>query len=458
MDRPPRMDDLLAKPWAEALANHHGRSALKEALRRALDELRRAWRSGGPLPSPEAVRDAAQRDLGLRHAPALRPVVNATGVVLHTNLGRAPLPHGLLLEAAGTLARYVDLEMDAQTGERGHRDLKVESALQEFLGTDYRAVVVNNNAAAVLLLLNTLSSGKETLVSRGELVEIGGGFRVPEVMAASGALLREVGTTNRTAPEDYAAAVTPQTGLLLKVHPSNFRILGFTREVTPAELAALGRERGIPSAFDLGSGLLLPKGLLNAGDEMGAGEALASGLDVVCFSADKLLGACQAGILLVHPRLIHAFHGNPLLRALRADKYTYCLLAGVLDLYRRGRWREVPALAMLAAEPTDLTRRAQALRRAVRRRAPSAFEAEVVLADGRVGGGASPLHALPSPALALKPIRGGATDLERFLREGDPPVHSVLSGERLILHMRTLLPGDEATLAARITAYAERNP
>ncbi len=456
--RPPRMDDLLATERAAALAREHGRRAVKEALRRALEERRSVWRAGGAPSDAEALCEAAARDLDARHAPALRPVVNATGVVLHTNLGRAPLPPRLLAEAARVLARYVDLELETETGERGHRDLKVESALQELLGTDHRTVIVNNNAAAVILLLNTLSAGKETVVSRGELVEIGGGFRVPEVMAASGALLREVGATNRTAPEDYAAAVTERTGLLLKVHPSNFRVLGFTREVTPAELAALGRERAVPSAFDLGSGLLLPPELLETGGEMGVREALAAGLDAVCFSADKLLGACQAGVLLIHPRFLQAFRRNPLLRALRADKYTYFLLAGALDLYRRGLWREIPALALLAAGPRELERRARALRRALLRAAPRRFEIEVVRAEGRVGGGAAPLYPLPSPALAIRPAEGSASALEAFLRKGDPPVVAPLSGDRVLLHVRTLLPGDGAAITSHLARYAGPAP
>jgi L-seryl-tRNA(Ser) seleniumtransferase len=449
------MDALLSDPRGVALCDRHGRSASKSALSAALDQLRSVWRGGGSLPSPDAVFAAAEADLSARFGPPLRRVVNATGVVLHTNLGRAPLPASVLRDSVGALSCYVDLEMDLSAGERGQRDRYVEASFADLFGPGYQAVVVNNNAAALLLLLKALSAGRETVVSRGELVEIGGGFRVPEVMAASGAHLREVGTTNRTRPEDYERAVGPETALLLKIHPSNYRVVGFTQEVSVAELVAVGRRTGVPTAYDLGSGLLLPAGTLPLGDEGGAGDALASGVDALCFSADKLLGGCQAGVLLLRPALCERVRGEPLLRVLRADKWTYFILGAILDLYRRGRWREIPALCMLAASPADLRRRAQSLARAIAAAAPGAFSVEVIESEGRVGGGAAPLHPLSSPAVAISPSHGGASKLEAFLREGDPPTLAVVGGGRLLLHIRTLLPGDREAVVDRLAAWPE---
>jgi len=456
--RPPRMDHLLGSPRGKALCERYGRSAAHAALSGALETLRIAWRAGGEPPSADAVLDGAEGELAHRFAPPLRRVINATGIVLHTNLGRAPLPPSVLRDAASCLAGYVDLELDLSTGERGHRDRCVEEAFSALFDTGHRAVVVNNNAAAVLLLLKALSAGRETVVSRGELVEIGGGFRIPEVMAASGARLREVGTTNRTRPEDYASAVGPETALLLKVHPSNYRVVGFTQEVSLPDLVAVGRRTGIPTAYDLGSGLLLPSGLLPLGDEEGVAEALAAGVDALCFSTDKLLGGGQAGVLLLRPDLAERVLREPFLRALRADKFAYALLAGVLDLYRRGRWSEIPALAMIAATSETLRRRARALARALGAAAPGAFALQVVDAEGRVGGGAAPLHPLPSPALAVTPERGSVSALEAHLRGGAPAVLAVVAGGRLLIHTRTLLPGDREALVRRLAAWPGSGP
>lgn len=453
LPRPPRMDSLLASPLGRDLETRWGRAALKAALSEALGASKAAWVAGGPPPKPESLFEEVTRSLAARFPPPLRRVINATGVVLHTNLGRAPLPKAILLEAAEVLSGFVDIELDLATGERGQRDARLTAAFQELTGTRHEAVLVNNNAAAVLLLLKALSSARETVVSRGELVEIGGGFRVPEVMEASGALLREVGTTNRTRPEDYSKAIGPTTALLLKIHPSNFRVVGFTREVSLSELVETGRRAGIPTAYDLGSGLLLPEGVLPTG-EAGVFEALSSGVDALCFSADKLLGGCQAGVLLLRPDLAEVVRREPFLRALRADKYTYFLLGAALDLYRRGKWDEIPGPAMLALSREELLARAKALARSLRRAAP-ALTVEVVEAEGRVGGGAAPLHALPSPALALSIQGGGASRLESWLRMGTPPVVGVLSENRLLLHLRTILPGEAQSLVRRFRGWAE---
>lgn len=456
---PPRMDHLLACPPALALAGRFGSGAVKGALREALASAREGWRAGGPVPEPEALVAEAARILEESFAPVLQRVINATGVVLHTNLGRAPLPADALREAAGVLSGYVDLELDLAGGGRGHRDARLEGALQDLLQTDRALVVVNNNAAATLLMLNTLSKGRETLVSRGELVEIGGGFRVPEVMAASGALLREVGTTNRTRLSDFRAAVGTASALLLKVHPSNYRIVGFTEEVELAELAAMGGELGLSTAMDLGSGLVAPGATLGLAGEPSVEACLKAGADALCFSADKLFGACQAGLLLVKPDLAPAFRANPLLRALRADKLAYFLLGAVLSSYRRGAPEEIPALALLATPAATLLRRARRLRRRIEALVPGRFAMAVEEGEGRAGGGTAPLAALSSPVLALVPHRASAADLETHLRAGGaPPVLAQVADGRVLVHLRTLLQGDLEVVARRVAAFQETHP
>ena len=456
---PPKMDTLLALPGAVDLEKTFGQRAVKATMRECLAGLTRAWRSGGPVPAEKTVLDAARRKLEEVFKPSLRRVINATGVVLHTNLGRAPLPQQVLQDLSGVLGGYVDLEIDLEAHRRGHRDHRIESSIRDLLGTDRSVVVVNNNAAAVLLLLNTLSAGRECLLSRGELVEIGGGFRMPEVMKASGARLKEVGTTNRTRLSDYREAIGPDTGLLLKVHTSNYRVLGFTQEVSPAELVALGKEAGLPVGFDLGSGLVAAPAKSGLADEPSVQEALKAGPDALCFSADKLFGACQAGLLMVAPDLAAAFRANPLLRALRVDKVTYFLLGAMVDLYRRGRLDAVPALAMLARSAASLKASAKVLLREVQAAAPGAFELEVVQAEGRVGAGSAPLAPLPSPALAVKPGKGSVEALEAFLRTGgDPPIVSVISEGRLHVHVRTLFPGDKPLLVRRLAQFKEVKP
>ncbi|MGC8762832.1 MAG: L-seryl-tRNA(Sec) selenium transferase [Acidobacteriota bacterium] len=455
--RPPRMDRLLGSPEGQALQARFGGRETKRVLREVLLEGSRGWRNGGPVPQEGEILGEAGRRLEALFRPPLRRVLNATGVVLHTNLGRAPFSPGLLREVSEVLSGYTDLELDLAGGGRGHRDAALEGLLRRLFDTDYAVLVVNNNAAATLLLLNTFSAGRETLVSRGELVEIGGGFRMPEVMAASGARLREVGTTNRTRPADFRKAAGPESGLLLKVHTSNYRIVGFTEEVSLRDLTALGRELRLPVALDLGSGLLWEGLQPLLPDEPSVAEALKEEPDALCFSGDKLLGACQAGILLVKPRWAEAFRKNPLTRAMRVDKVTYALLGAVAQRYLRDRPGEIPALALLGRPEKELRRRARALRRRLLALCPGAFDLEVAAAEGRSGAGSAPVTPLPSPALAVVPLRGSAEELERFLRTGgEPPVLAQVAEGRVLLHLRTLLPGEEALLAARLLAYAGR--
>jgi L-seryl-tRNA(Ser) seleniumtransferase len=454
--RPPRMDKLLASETASALREAYGERALHACLTELIEASKRTWRSGGPLPNEKSLMERAEEKLRQSFRPPLRRVINATGVVLHTNLGRAPLPEKALRSAAKLLSGYVDLELDLQARGRGHRDARLEAMFRDLFGTDRCLVVVNNNAAATLLMLNTLSAGKETVVSRGELVEIGGGFRMPEVMAASGALLKEVGTTNRTRLSDYQKAVGQGTGLLLKVHTSNYRIRGFTEDVSLEELVALGREVKKPVGFDLGSGLALAPSSVGLTDEPTIAAALAAGPDALCFSADKLFGACQAGLLLVAPKLADRFRKNPVLRAMRADKMAYATLGVVLDLYRRGRWQKIPALALLGTPTPFLLSRARRLKHLIEAAAPGRFVMQVLRAEGRVGGGCAPLESLPSPAVAVAPAAGNSRELEEYLRAGgEPPVLAQLVGDRVMLHLRTLLSNDLRDLVARFKEYAK---
>jgi L-seryl-tRNA(Ser) seleniumtransferase len=453
------MDVLLALPAMVSLREAFGAPAVKEALRTALEETRERWKAGGEVPHPDTVAERARVVLGASFAPPLRRVVNATGVVLHTNLGRAPLSRRSLALAADLLSGYVDLEVDLEARTRGHRDARLERQVREWLGTDRALVVVNNNASAVLLMLNTLSKGREALVSRGELVEIGGGFRVPEVMAASGARLREVGTTNRTRLSDYRRACGPESGLLLKVHPSNYQIVGFTREVPLPDLVALGRELDLPVGYDWGTGLAADPHAVGLPGEETLPRALAAGPDVLAFSTDKLFGACQGGFLLVRPDLAGAFRSNPLLRALRVDKIRYALLGAALDAYRKGRWSELPALAALAEPESSLRIKAMGLKRRIERALQGRFSMEVIRAEGRAGGGSAPTTPLPSPALGLKPASGRVEGLEEYLRTGGtPPILGVLSEGRLLIHVRTLLPGDAADLVRRLAGYSGESP
>src|SRR5262249_14120047 len=400
----PSIDRLLATGWGRALIERHARSFVVAALRRACDELRdeiRADRMGAASIEPEIERRAVE-EIARRERSTPQEVVNATGVVLHTNLGRALLPE----EATEALVRVATspaaLEFDVRSGGRGDRDSTVDDDLRALTGAE-AVTVVNNNAAAVLLALNDLAEGKEVVVSRGELIEIGGSFRIPEVLAKSGAKLREVGTTNRTHQSDYAEAVGTETGALLKVHTSNYRVVGFTAEVSLAELVALGRERGVPVIEDLGSGALVDLSAYGLPKEPVVAERIAEGADVVTFSGDKLLGGPQAGILVGRREAIARMKANPLRRALRPGKLTLGALAAVLKLYRRSPdlRRVLPTLRWLTrpvAEMEVIGRSAVGL---LREALGAEYDIELVDSTAEVGSGALPTAALPSKVIAL---------------------------------------------------------
>jgi L-seryl-tRNA(Ser) seleniumtransferase len=454
----PKVDEILSRSEIADLLKVHPRTVVLEAIRKGLntfreDLLRREDLSSveDSLFSFEHLYPFFQREIDLQVQTRLRRVINATGVVIHTNLGRAPLHPVALQHMVDVAGRYSNLEYDLQVGERGTRYSHVEATLCRLSGAE-SALVVNNNAAAVLLALNTFAEGKEAIVSRGELVEIGGAFRIPDVMKRSGALLREVGTTNRTHLRDYQKAMGPETALLLKVHTSNFRVMGFTSEVSLEELVELGRGQNIPVMNDLGSGCLVDLSRYGLEKEPTVQEAVKTGVDVVTFSGDKLLGGPQAGIIVGKKRFLDPIKGNPLTRALRIDKLTLAALESTLFLYldEKRAIEEIPTLRMLTLDPGRLKRRGKRLLR----RLAEGLDREGLFSlredVSHVGGGALPLQELPTIVLAIKPLHLSVNDLEKRLRSGDPPVISRISRDELILDMRTLFDDEVPLVADRI--------
>jgi L-seryl-tRNA(Ser) seleniumtransferase len=451
----PSVDDVLRANAAVLAIARFGRPAAVMAVRRALDATRAALRAGKAQPSqPEAIASTALARLDRDARPNLRPVFNLTGTVLHTNLGRALLAEVAVDAAVAAMRSAVALEFDLATGKRGERDDHLRDLLCELSGAE-DATIVNNNAAAVLLVLNTLAKGREAVVSRGELIEIGGAFRMPDVMARAGAKLREIGTTNRTHRKDYAEAIGPRTGLVLKVHPSNYRISGFTKEVGARELAALTRECGVPLVNDLGSGTLVDLSRWGLAHEPTVAEATADGADLVTFSGDKLLGGPQAGFIVGRRELIAKINRNPLKRALRADKIRLAALEATLRLYRNPDrlGEDLPTIRALARAQPSIKATAQRLLPIVRARLGGAFAVEVVASASQIGSGALPLESVPSAALAIRPRaeRGAGRALVRLaaaLRRLPIPVVGRTENGAHILDLRCL--EDEAAFASNL--------
>ncbi len=439
----PSVDRLLGEETVRELVATYGHRQMVDALRETLDAVRDEVRAGADVPGVAPLVARAGVFLRERLLPTLRPLINGTGVIIHTNLGRAPLSAAAraAMEAVGR--GYSTLEYDLRAGRRGHRTVHAERLLCELTGAE-AALVVNNNAGAVLLALTGLAQGRGVIISRGQLVEIGGGFRVPDVMAQSGARLIEVGTTNRTHLRDYAAALElhEDVALILRAHHSNFRIVGFTTEPSLPELVALGAERGLPVMDDLGSGALLDTAQFGLMHEPMVQESLAAGAAVVCFSGDKLLGGPQAGIIVGRAEYVESLKTHPLARALRTDKLCLAgLQATLLHYLKEDATGQVPVWQMIAMPLAEIERRARRWRRVLRRNGVSA---EIVDGRSTVGGGSLPGETLPTKLVALSvphPDR-----LAAALRAADPPVVARIEDDRLVLDPRTVLVEEEREL------------
>jgi len=448
----PGVDALVTRVAGHAALAGIPRRRLTEAAREVLAaERRRVIEGASAAAAVEALAERVVTRLSQRGVFSLARVVNATGVVLHTNLGRAllsPLARERLQAVAGA---YSNLEMDVSRKERGSRYAHVDALLQRLTGAE-ASLVVNNCASAVLLALESLARGREVIVSRGELIEIGGEFRIPDIMRRSGATLREVGTTNRTHLKDYAQAIGPETGLLLKVHTSNYRVVGFTAAVSSRELAELGRARGVPVMEDLGSGCLVDLRRFGFPYEPTVPEVVASGVDLVSFSGDKLLGGPQAGLVVGKASLIGRLAQNPLNRALRIDKLTVAGLEATLYAYEAGDALEtIPTLRMLTEAQSAIRRRARGLLRRLSPEIQARLGVTLVDATSQVGGGALPTVELPTAAVALGTRERPAQVLDEHLRSGQPPVLGRVLDDRLLLDFRTILPSDIPALAAALS-------
>jgi len=450
----PSIERLRQRPSVRLLEARFGVDATVGALRAGAAEVREALRAGGSGPSgsdeetAQRIESIAAGQLDEAFRPSLQPVINATGVVVHTNLGRAPLADAAMDAVARVARGYSTLEYDIGGGRRGRRDVHAEAMMCRLTGAE-AATVVNNNAAATLLLLAAVAAGREVVVSRGELVEIGGGFRVPDVMVQSGAILREVGTTNKTRAADYAAVISERTALLLRVHPSNFRIQGFTERPELSEIVAVGKKFNVPVAEDLGSGLLASPGARHVPgteEEPSVRESIAAGVDLCCFSGDKLLGGPQAGIIVGRAALVDRVRAHPLMRAVRVDKMTYAALEATLGEYAAGRAATtVPVQRMLTMTADEILARATALQRTL---APAdGWRSEVVQGSSAVGGGSAPGVELPTWLLAIEKRGLSADALDARLRLAKPPIVARIERDRVVLDLRTVLAGQDQELA-----------
>src|SRR5712664_3932276 len=453
----PSVDELLGPPRLAALAQRVDRELLVEITRAVLADLRQ--RISGEGATAVLALDASSLEERIASmverllASSLSPVINATGVILHTNLGRAPLSAAVIEEFRRSATSYSNLEYDLAAGVRGKRDVHTAQLLERLTRAE-AAIVVNNCAAAVLLVLAALAKGGEVIVSRGELIEIGDGFRIPEIMAQSGAVLREVGTTNRTRIVDYKNAINENTKLLLRVHPSNFTITGFAEKPSLQELVLLGQRANLPLVEDLGSGCLVD--LSDAGIvEPTVRQSVDAGVSIVMFSGDKLLGGPQAGIIAGKKEHVARVRRHPLFRALRVDKLTTAALAATLGTYLRAAWDEIPAIRMIRATPQVLKRRAENFIRELRPELPL-DEVEIEIADGTslAGGGSTPAQSLPTKIIRIASVRYSATKLEQRLRRAPAGVSVIarVEDDRLILDLRTVFPEQEPLLMKTLAA------
>jgi L-seryl-tRNA(Ser) seleniumtransferase len=455
----PAMDELLRGEAMHVLVAREGHGATVAAARGYLSELRTEIAAGkldeAQLRAAiETAADKIERRLRESHAYSLRPVINATGVILHTNLGRSPLSGEALQHVVEVSQGYSNIELELATGERGKRDVHVDRLFAQVfgdIGREVATIVVNNNAAAVLLTLNALAEGGEVIVSRGELVEIGGSFRIPDVMTKSGAVLREVGTTNRTRIGDYEQAISERTKLLLRVHRSNFEITGFTEQPSLEELAALGRKHSVPVMEDLGSGDIFDLPSVGVPGEPTIAASLRAGVDVVTFSGDKLLGGPQAGLITGSRELVAKVRGNPLFRALRVDKMFYAALEATLLAYLREDYDSLPALRMMRLTEEQIGERAEHLTRKLHISCPR-LNVEVVATKSVIGGGSAPGATLSTRALAVWSPEFGADGIARKLREWKTPIIARVEEGRVLLDLRTVEPEQDAVIVEALVA------
>lgn len=447
----PSVDELLGRSRMISLSSKFGRPIVLSSARAVLARVRAQIKSHGHGPKVGSDLEAEiSADVETRLALSLRRVINATGVVLHTNLGRAPLAREAADLIASTATRYSNLEYDVAQGQRGRRDAHTRDALAELAGAE-AAIVVNNNAAAVFLVLHALAKGEEVIVSRGELIEIGDGFRIPDIMTESGAVIREVGTTNRTHIRDYESAIGEHTRLLLRVHPSNFHITGFTGRPSLEELVATGERFHVPVYEDLGSGCLAD--LSEQGiREPSVGASCAAGVSVVTFSCDKLLGGPQAGVIAGKKEIIERIRRNPVFRALRVDKLTIAALEVTVKAYLRGALDEIPALRMIRMTAEKIRERAERFVAVLAPRLPGHANPEVVAGDSVIGGGSTPDQQLPSYLVAIGSAVRSATNFEERLREnsGGIPVVARIENDRVVFDLRTVQPDEESELMTAI--------
>jgi L-seryl-tRNA(Ser) seleniumtransferase len=450
----PSVDELLGRPRLLALAEKAGRSLVTQSARSVLADLRARLKK----PSGEGSADSGQLEMRVvaqveaQLAPSLVRVINATGVILHTNLGRSPLSPAAAARISEIATRYSNLEYEIESGKRGQRDVHTGRILARLAGAE-AAIVVNNNAAAVFLVLNTLSKGADTIVSRGELIEIGDGFRIPDIMAESGAIVREVGTTNRTRIRDYERAITKSTRLLLRVHPSNFRMTGFTERPSLEELIALGRRSKVPIFEDLGSGCLADLSAHGISEPVVA-TSCAAGVSVVSFSGDKLLGGPQAGIIAGKKQIIERIRRNPLFRALRVDKLTIAALEVTLRAYLRGAFDEIPALRMIRLHADAIGERARKFIAQLQPSVVGDVTFRIAAGFSVIGGGSTPDQQLPTNLISIACSRHSAAELEKRLRQpgNSTPVIARIENKHLILDLRTVFAGEESELAAALAS------
>jgi L-seryl-tRNA(Ser) seleniumtransferase len=441
----PSVDELLGREALRALEARLGRRLVVDSTRKVLQSLR-ARISDGTLTKvsvemlEKEIVAAAEKTAAL----SLRPVINATGVILHTNLGRAPLAPEAVEHLVEAATRYSNLEYDLARGERGKRDAHTDRLFAQLLGAEM-TLVVNNNAAAVFLALNTLAAEGEVIVSRGELIEIGGSFRIPDICSKSGAALREVGTTNRTRIGDYAAAINDRTRALMRVHPSNFRVVGFTERPSLDELVNLARQHKLPLIEDLGSGCLVDVAPMGIRDEPPAGASLKAGVDVATFSGDKLLGGPQAGILTGKKEWLAKIRGNPLFRALRVDKLTIAALEATVALYLRGDLNAIPSFRMIRMPAEEIGARAARLAQKIDGR--GGLRAEVRDGESVIGGGSTPGQSLPTRLIAVTPAGHSAQEVEQSLRRNSPPVLARVENDLVLLDLRTVFAEQDEEIA-----------